>query len=294
MKRFLVIFLLVMVFFNLSYQLNDEMNSSILNNSLEYKQKLIKCKICQEMFEFNFNFDEFLKSNKIQNIINTFGLIEENKKELDTYFSNDNMEFITKEISMQYFFKGTESQFDEASAKNKECKSMKVGNEETCDKLKFEYCEKVLSFEDETCQSFKKSFSDIFKHLKSNKSENKKNTLKASTNSISNQLSKTNFDFNNFQEIQNSFRENNNSPKFSFMQKNSHNIQNNMNEADNIESQFGNISLMELKQDRTNLNLNPLANINQNRSWTPPKPVLLDNFQTNIGDQLKDISALAR
>ena len=30
------------------------------------------------------------------------------------------------------------------------------------------------------------------------------------------------------------------------------------------------------------------------RHWQPPKPVLLENFQNNIGVQLKDISNLAR
>jgi hypothetical protein len=30
------------------------------------------------------------------------------------------------------------------------------------------------------------------------------------------------------------------------------------------------------------------------RHWEPPKPVLLENFEHNIGAQLKDISNLAR
>jgi len=335
MKRNLIIFLITMIIINISYQSNDNIASSAIKNTFaDSKEKLIKCKVCQEMFEFNFNFDEFMKSTKVLNIKNTFGLIEDNKDELETYFSNDNMEFITKEISMQYFFKGTESEFNEASANNKECKTMKAGTKEICDKLKFETCEKVLSFENGTCLNFKKVFAEIFNSLKSNRNYNKSNLNKIKENeikskiggnlstsfvddaesNISEMLKKIKMPLNILKENTNNksiaienkqmnlARQNLNN--FIFKQKTIRNPVNNPQQeaeldADNLESKFSNMSLIELKQDRNFPNVNVLPfeshdNINTGRTWTPPKPVLLDNFQSNIGNQLKDISILAR
>jgi hypothetical protein len=337
MKRILVIFLLTIIYINISYQLNGNMaSSSQKNSSANNKEKLIKCKVCQEMFEFNFNFDEFIKSNNVLNLKNTFGLIEDNKDELETYFSNDNMEFITKEISMQYFFKGTESEFDEASAKNKECKTMKSGNQEICDKLKFEACEKVLSYENGTCVNFKKTFAEIFNSLKSNRFVNKsrinskqshenefisinRNKLNSSLGdmktNISDLLNKIKMPVYNMKNDLNENRvpiENNSIAlqkqklnNFIFKQKN---LQDTINlqqhglelETDNLLSQYGNMSLIELKQESINPNINTISfeshdNLNnKSRTWTPPKPVLLDNFQSNIGNQLKEISILTR
>jgi hypothetical protein len=53
---------------------------------------------------------------------------------------------------------------------------------------------------------------------------------------------------------------------------------------------FNDISLIELTPDyiKKNMDSTPKSH------WTPPKPVLLNNFEKNIGDQLKDISSLAR
>jgi hypothetical protein len=307
MKRILVIFLLNIIFINISYQLNEEMATSVSKNSGDNKQKLVKCKLCQEMFEFNFNFDELLKSNKILNIKQTFGLIEDNKNESETYFSNDNMEFITKEISMQYFFKGTESQFDEASSNNKQCKTLKVGSDDNCDKLKFEACEKVLSFDAGICVNFKKTFAEIFKSIKSEKfSFNKKGQNNLRTNNIDQALVKNNPDnYDNLENMNIILKKANKideegtnlkfqfnkipSASFNFKQKNLH------PESDNFRNQFENMSLIEVKQERERLpNLMSNSNTETSRTWTPPRPVLLENFQANIGDQLKDISQLAR
>lgn len=299
MKRILVFFLLYIIFINISYQLNEEM-ASVSQNIEDKKQKLIKCKVCQEMFEFNFNFDEFLKSNKILNYKQTFGLIEDDKYLLETYFSTDNMEFITKEISMQYFFKGTDSQFDESSPKNKQCKTMKVGSEENCDKLKYEACEKVLSYDAGECVNFKKKFTEIFNFMKSKKtSDNNMNhnkNLRINNNNKASYL--TNTPDNERQTQIKNQSSHITSPNLNFKQKNlkvDYGSLNSQSETDNPSNLFGKTSLIELNEDREAIpNLNIISNIKPIRTWTPPKPILLDNFQGNIGDQLRDISNLAR
>ena len=63
----------------------------------------------------------------------------------------------------------------------------------------------------------------------------------------------------------------------------------NKNEISNIEK-LRESSYLELTPDyiENNFNSNPKSH------WQPPKPVLLENFENNIGSQLKEISQLAR
>jgi hypothetical protein len=66
-----------------------------------------------------------------------------------------------------------------------------------------------------------------------------------------------------------------------------------MNEKINFNNEFETplkSSYLELTPEYIQKNFNS----NPKRHWEPPKPVLLENFQNNIGVQLKDISNLAR
>jgi hypothetical protein len=230
------------------------------NNHNIDKYKLIQCKLCQEMFEFNFNFEDLLKSGKVNTIHKAFEILEKNKEELNGYFSKDNLEFVTQEISMQYFLKGIESQFEEVM-KGKDCKAKKVGKDEECDKTKLEICENVLSYEKGLCVDMKNDFKTLLISLKSkvinNENKSKPTTHKENDNNIIN------------------FR------KFQFRQKNE-------DKDPEMIKRFGDVSLLEM-------NTHNFDNIsNPQKDWRPSKPVILDNFEKNIGDQLKDISVLAR
>lgn len=63
----------------------------------------------------------------------------------------------------------------------------------------------------------------------------------------------------------------------------------NKNEISNIEN-LRESSYLELTPEyiQNNFNSNPKSH------WQAPKPVLLENFENNIGSQLKEISQLAR
>lgn len=135
-------------------------------------KKLIDCKICQEMFQYEFNYEKLLKDDsKISLIKSFFGEISEKDFSLRDYFSKDNLDFISKEISMQYFFKGEDSLFssDEHLEKFKNCKSLKTSDttesansdynnfshkNNQCDVMKLKICENVLSFEADVCVGF--------------------------------------------------------------------------------------------------------------------------------------------
>jgi hypothetical protein len=163
---------------------------------------------------------------------------------------------------MQYFFKGGESQIDELnSLKFKNCKSIR--NKE-CDKLNLGICEKILSFDEGICVDMKDKFKNfIFNNNKKNKKYNfDKPRLEDST-------MKDDFKKYFFRQRENSIAD---------------------DKDPEVIKQFGDISLLELTPEYIKKNFDSVPKSH----WRPPKPVLLANFQGNIGDQLKDISGLAR
>lgn len=130
-------------------------------------KKLIDCKICQEMFQYEFNYENLLKDDsKLKFIKSFFEEISETDFNLKDYMSKDNLDFVTKEISMQYFFKGEDSLFasEEQMEKFKNCKNFKnVENTENksltnnqCEIMKLKVCENVLNIEDGFCVNFNK------------------------------------------------------------------------------------------------------------------------------------------
>lgn len=123
-------------------------------------KKLIDCKICQEMFQHEFNFEKLIKDESAVNIIKDFfmGINIENFN-LKDYLTAANLENISKEISVQYFFKGEDSQFssEENVEKMKACKNNKsaqnIKNNNPCDLLKLKLCENILSLESNLCMN---------------------------------------------------------------------------------------------------------------------------------------------
>lgn len=121
-----------------------------------------KCQICQEMFKYNFDFDKITQDTNINKI-----------------YPKDKLESTAKEISMQYFFKGAESQFESMIPVDVDFSNCKfVNTDEKCERLKNKLCESLLSLEKHQCEvktnyNLKKKnvihFEDDFKNSDQNK-----------------------------------------------------------------------------------------------------------------------------
>ena len=277
-----------------SFPEDESKTKNNISNTKVEKTKLIQCKLCQDMFDFNFNFEDMLKGKKIDRIKRAFDPLKENEEDLKGYFTKDNMEFILKEISMQYFFKGADSGLDEGlSLKLKECKSKSAVNyysdssiklAKECEHIKLGQCEKILNFEEGICLDFNSHIKNIMKNI-----TNKKNNLTPKLN-----LRK----FSEEKTIPPSYNEDTilNFKKYHFKQRELD--ENSLGEEKNFKKysesnsdvrKFNDISLIELTPEYIKKNMDSTPKTH----WTPPKPVLLNNFEKNIGDQLKDISSLA-
>jgi hypothetical protein len=287
-------------------------------NVIPDKQKLIQCKLCEEMFDFNFNYEEILKSKKIDSIRRAFGALQSSKDDfsISNYFSKDNMEFVTKEISMQYFFKGADSLIDEVdSLKFKECKNNKTSNTAICQKLKLGVCEKVLNYEDGVCVNLQNHLKSIIAQMNNLRGRGKKDKEITSDTpeQLSNSIPEISIETLRNKKLQELNRMNNisnlnkvqplhlkpieegiiNFQKFHFKQRNGvkENTYTDLNDKDgDVIKQFGDISLLQLSPEYIKQNFDSVPKSH----WQPPKPVLLQNFERNIGDELKDISSLAR
>lgn len=281
MKCNLIKFLLFIIFvYNLSKVTGANLKREIIANDTREsvdKFKLIRCKICQEMFDCDFNYEVFLKSNKISIIQKAFGPLD--KKDLKDYFNKDNMEFVTKEISMEYFFKGAESQSEELNAlKTKTCKNNQ--DKEECEHWKLETCEKVLSFEQGICVDMKVHFKNLITKNRSGSTSTPDNNVKSYP------VGKDNDSIINFK-------------KYFFKQKEN---RVGIDRDPDLIKQYGDMSLLELSPEAkipetipsTNPEVLNSFDTTTKSHWKPPKPVLLQNFQSNIADQLKDISSIAR
>ncbi len=237
MKFFIsILSILLSICFNHNIEINSDFN------------KLIQCDICQEMFAIDFNIDQFIKDKNRMNklrikLMNNF---PDKFTEINNILSIDNLQFMTQEISMQYFFKGAENQIDEKNASQmKTCKMKQVGNDKLCDTMKLNICESLLSFTSGFCSDAPKVPEAI------NMPISNPHILQQLQNQINpiNQMMK---DINSGQPI----------PE--------------------------NISLLELSPSYIDNNFDSKPKSH----WTPPKPVLLDNFEKSMGDQLKEISYL--
>jgi hypothetical protein len=186
-------FLALLVIWNISNVQMVKLKSE-KNQSDEIK-KQIDCKICQEMFQYEFNYEKLLKDgSKISLIKSFFEEIKETEFNLKEYLSKDNLDFVSKEISMQYFFKGEDSLFssEEQMEKFKSCKTIKTAEaiengslklSSQCEIMKLKICENVLSIEADFCVNFHKKI-PLFKSTNKNKfSQNKDNSAFSDDNS---------------------------------------------------------------------------------------------------------------
>jgi hypothetical protein len=298
--KLVVVTLVIMILLKCSYI--QTKSSASLNDP-----NIFKCKICTEMVDIDFNYDSLIgdedKLNRIKNYFSQSLGIDE--KVVNEQLGRDNLEFVTKEISMQYFFKGSESS---NNSNIKECKAVQT---EKCQKLKNNLCEDVLAIKTGGCDPTinnrddnKIKTSDFMKkrNLISNSrfdnsmdkiailSKNSKNSGGLDLNSLMNDGKNIiNTNYSNKLKLSKP-KAINNPPKF--RQINSVREDFTLNED---ASQFNNISLIDVSPPQLRI-----ADLIEHEAhddvkktfWSPPKPVLLDNFQNNLGTQLKDISLL--
>jgi hypothetical protein len=213
----------------------------------------IQCRICQEMFSIDFNIDQFMKDSNKVNIVKSFiqNIFPNRLAQVNNLLSSDNLQFMTQEISMQYFFKGAENQINEKYKPQLQlCKMKQSGIDSTCDSMKLNICESILSFNSGYCSVMPKV--EI-------------NMPKVEINMPIPQA-------NLMQQIQNQIN------PLNQIMKNINNAQPNPE----------NISLIELTPSYIENNFDSKPKTH----WSPPKPVLLENFERSMGDQLKEISYL--
>lgn len=165
MKCLILSYLIALMLFGgiINYKTTDKNNQNLSDDSIK---KNLNCKICQEMFEVEFNYEKLLKDDTKLNQIKTelINFWQSQGQKLSDinpkkYFFKENLESISKEISMEYFFKGEESQFSNEEnnmEKFKNCKNTKVGNDKICDELKLRLCENILSYENGVCLNLRK------------------------------------------------------------------------------------------------------------------------------------------
>jgi hypothetical protein len=233
MKLFILITILLVIIISQKTETSNDMN------------KHIQCRTCQEMFSIDFNIDQFMKDKNKMNIVKSFiqSIFPNRLAEVNNLLSSDNLQFMTQEISMQYFFKGAENQIDEKYVPQlQQCKLKQSGLDGTCDSMKLNICESILSFNSGYCS--------VMPKVEINMPVPQVNLMQ-----IQNQINPLN------------------------------QIMKNINKAlPNPE----NISLIELTPNYIENNFDSKPKTH----WSPPKPVLLDNFERSMGDQLKEISYL--
>ncbi len=261
-----------------------------------------QCNVCFEMFKFDFNFEQLEKDQ-------VFTQLKSIIKDFSSQFGGLtlNMEAVAKDVAMKYFSKNDDKTLKDF---DQQCKVTKAGVNLECDSKKNGFCDKLLSLKDKQC-------SDIIKSKKEKAADSSKdismimNTLNNNSNENgNNQLSMQNSQQASINNENNPLEHlsriiNQESDKF-LGNPNSNPSNNNYNSANQTNQYFGNsnlpISNKNYYQQSSLLEISPPAitdikptqfNFKEpNHQWTPPKPIVLDNFQDNLGTQLKEISYL--
>ncbi len=299
--KFLVVNLFLLIFLFNILGLNI-IHGLKIQNDIENIKKLINCKVCQFSFNFNFNYDKLLEDVTSINNMKKFFVNTIDNEELEALFKKENIENISKEVSMQYFFKGSENQFiGQKFIDYTDCKENKK-EKSFCDQVKLKLCDDILGM-DNFCPNIKQlliknnsnnnaDVSEIQK-LQTNQLFKQKNKSFLQSNMVTNTVPQnanlmdilSNLKQLNFKQISpNKPTAPSNSLINNFMKKNKFNP----NFMKNNDLANNNINFLQLTPEYINRNLSSKPRTH----WAPPKPVLLQNFQKSITDQLKDIGFL--
>ena len=147
------------------------------NNSMKVRsfKELLECRICMDLFSYDFNYDQYLKNKEALDMMKNF--IKESKQKYlgdEEEINNSNIEIISRELSMKYFFKGGEiDNFEKVkSCKNKTLNDYNSNNN-FCELTMSKACEYVMSMSSGKCFIEKKSKQDTEKIEQSEKIKKK-------------------------------------------------------------------------------------------------------------------------
>ena len=288
---FLMIFLVPLLDF-------FKINSVKLTNDNGNINKFIECKVCQFSFSFNFNYDKLLEDYSTINNIKKYFVNSIDNDELESIFRKDNIENISKEVSMQFFFKGSENQFlGQDLIDYTDCKENKK-ERDFCDDLKLRLCDEILGTQ-QMCPNIKKFLDKTNHSITEIKNLQNRETNKINKKSFlqSNILTNTLPQNSHFLDILNNLKELNFKQKpYEEKEDASNNLMKNFlnknnklnNNIKNDDFPNNNINFLQLTPNYIDRNLSS----EPKSHWTPPKPVLLQSFENSITDQLKDIGFL--
>lgn len=272
MNKMLLYFLLIFHLFLITHSLKLPQN---LNNQ---SKSFIQCIICNNMFNYNFNFDEGTKDPNNFDTIKLFVKKFVKEPNIEELTSKNFIETNMKEIAMEYFFKGADNLFDaETNSKLINCKNR---NSKDCFDLKKPLCEKILSVK---CE--------IPKYRQESLNVNNNNNVMTMP-PVLNSNGNGNITMGTKNDNQNNQKKQQFDGLLRFKEKMS-----SMTELSSG-SGFESSSLLGLASSATANSLMGSATTSNSSSvssnkWSPPAPILLQNFDSSIGEQLKDISGLS-
>lgn len=275
---------------------------------------LAQCRICYEMFSFRFDFDVYQGNPDIENKINA--VVNRLRSEPEVVVTEPvNQLGIAQEIAMKFFLKSGEIQLDESHKAS--CEKKAIGVSSQCDKMKFETCELIMS-NGNTCENLSRL---LIRSDNGNSSPIQNRVNSAYDNYPQNSMPGSSQNFmeqNNF-KIADTLTQNSsqidegsiesklvklskilNKETDQLVNGPSSLIQDNQNTLSHQVSKFEMplpISLIdvspEIKGTSNQYSQNNIQSQN-NQGWTQPQPVLFNNFQENLGNQLKEISYLTK
>lgn len=232
---------------------------------------LLQCRICMDLYKYDYNYEEYLKSEK--SLINLQLFMSENfsQSKLD-FIDKAKLELFSRETSMKYFFNSGD---DNSDLTNSNCKGKEINNVilrkeslglyEDCEKKLSNKCEKILSKQMGFCYiNSLHSISNSIGNGNINNSSNNNSNNNAGSKSLVNEsklenqkenlkpIPNSNTNSNNNENV-NILNNSNNIPK-SDIDANSMKYNEKMNKADLIKLLISENKL--LKEESSSLKLN--------------------------------------
>lgn len=141
---------------------------------------LLQCRICMDLYTYDYNYEEYIKSDKTLANLQIFMSENFNQSKLD-FIDKSKLELFSRETSMKYFFNSGEENLE---LKNSNCKGKEINNVvlrkesvgllEDCEIKLSNNCEKILSKQKDFCYvNSLYSISDSIKEKDQIKLENK-------------------------------------------------------------------------------------------------------------------------
>lgn len=141
---------------------------------------LLQCRICMDLYTYDYNYEEYIKSDKTLVNLQIFMSENFNQSKLD-FIDKSKLELFSRETSMKYFFNSGEENLE---LKNSNCKEKEINNVilrkesvglfEDCEIKLSNNCEKILSKQKDFCYvNSLYSISDSIKEKDQIKLENK-------------------------------------------------------------------------------------------------------------------------